>query len=390
MNRTHRSTKLLFPELVPAGVFQLKHQKDDYATSIPSYRLGWSKMDEVLKERHDKWKKKIWTVERIQNTQDFPNSPLRFLPGLQDKQEKLVQNQIFAISHDYLHEIRRCIELVLVEDRHSYPFDTIVRDACMGARDAYIKVAFYLLADCSVDEETSWWSRDPILPHAMLYRLWYNQTGFGNLEEKADFVKLERKMEFPDVNKVTILEFLKATPAIHKREVERYHEYIKAVRHPEMQPDTLNKLLDELTKDPKYKTLFDEARAEQEKANQATREYMDALIAHLTAEQRKQVRSWSNEDEWFDHVYVASVAALNQATNNPGKRVYLSRLKPIRPSGGTTVEEIDTRDLEKTYFKSLVDAFCKDVPTTRFSYDVDNAMIIYHGDYANDTSPRPR
>jgi hypothetical protein len=193
-------------------------------------------MEKRLKEKHEKWVAEHWSEDQIKSSDAIPGKPLnRWSAGLPEPYLSELNNQLFAIPDSYHHEIRRCVEMALAEQRHSYhPFDTSVRDFCAKASHAYIQTAFYLLADCAVDEEKGYWKRDRLLYRMMLYRFWYNQTGWGLTEDRehGDFDTLRWYVYGPHAHKGNpeqnqrIKDFLEAIRVERKNSWHSYEAYI--------------------------------------------------------------------------------------------------------------------------------------------------------------------
>jgi len=121
-----------------------------------------------------------------------------FVSALPDKWDTWLKNFQFAIPDSYLNEIHRCSRLGLFEWSRQLSFDTSIREMCMKTGDAFIKVAFNLIADCAYDPDTNYFYRGNdkyLLPNVMLYKFWGHQTGRGLLWDKAELDKLEKRIE---------------------------------------------------------------------------------------------------------------------------------------------------------------------------------------------------
>lgn len=112
---------------------------------------------------------------------------------LPEPYEQQVQNLKFAISTQYKTEIFHSkTQAVAGWDRY-YPFDTSIREMCLGPAIAFTKVAINLIWDCVYNEENrvyasndNWWLRN-----AMMYKLWLHQTGRGCVARNANIPNLE-------------------------------------------------------------------------------------------------------------------------------------------------------------------------------------------------------
>ena len=124
-------------------------------------------------------------------------------PSLPEPYDSEVKNLRFKINSDYMTEIQNQSMTALVEWSKYRPFDTMIREICLEPAIANVWVAFSLLADCIVDENSKWLRshRKIIYKHAMSYKFWFHQTGRGLVWDKA------RLGAFDSFNKLTKEEF---------------------------------------------------------------------------------------------------------------------------------------------------------------------------------------
>lgn len=190
---------LSFPSLVSAqrGPVQIVHKGKTglHKTNKLLYKLDWRGHDERLRKAHDRLQLKLHGQDEGRRIVPyFENCP-------QEYTEKL-QNLRFALDANYLSEIKRMVFRAQEEWTLYRPFDTSVRDHCLRPATEFIHCAFYLLSDCMYNEEKKYWVRKrgfyAIVLNAMLYKFWYNQTGGGWIEYKADIPKLRESLKDPE------------------------------------------------------------------------------------------------------------------------------------------------------------------------------------------------
>jgi hypothetical protein len=162
---------LVFPKL--RYVEQLTTKSD---RELSGYRLDWTRVEE--KDR------KVWSEHARKGALYIPSLPPEF--------ESLVEGP-FAISKEYHDEIVRNAQRGREEWMRDRPFDTAIREMCLETAQAHVEVAFKLLADCHYDLEARYWSRSNkrILESALLWKMWYWQTGRAHVPERALFPRLE-------------------------------------------------------------------------------------------------------------------------------------------------------------------------------------------------------
>jgi len=161
-------------------------------TKLPLYRLDWREVDAG--------KKPLWTeVGPARQMVDVPLPPLTSpvwaaqLDGL-----------MFAISPAYGEEILYLTRLAKEDQSRNRPFDTVVRERCMGLASKATQLAFYMLSDCIWDvdmEGTGYWMRGSeklTYEVAMLIRFWDSQTGIGLVSGLAGAYRLHKLPEDED------------------------------------------------------------------------------------------------------------------------------------------------------------------------------------------------
>ena len=214
------TNNLYFPKLVYLETVTLNHPESPREISV--FKLDWSKMDEILKKKHFEWKEKYWPKENIPYIEPLP-----------EIYEKIISNLLFALDRNYLNEIHRCCRRANEEWNISRPFDTVIRDMCLEPAISCVYVAFKLLADCTFDNETKYFSRDYdlrfIVPHLMGYRFWCHQTGRGMIMEHSKIDKLTSGLPFYKkqlADKINEMVF----------ELKKHNEELDKAYEPIMQP----------------------------------------------------------------------------------------------------------------------------------------------------------
>lgn len=202
-----RINSLLFPRLVHVKDAENFKSESSY---VGIYRLDWSGMEKILKDKHDQK-----TRDKIKSLEDYdrkypegktsdgipvvrPQCPSNFYPALPPQYKKVCDSFQFALTPNHRKEIIRNARRALDERGLERNFDTMMRDICLEPASTHTYVAFRLLADCIYDPETNFFDRGPfkkIAPEIMLYRMWFHQTGWGLIWEKAGIPELERSLE---------------------------------------------------------------------------------------------------------------------------------------------------------------------------------------------------
>ncbi len=190
------SNQLHFPKLVRVGEGKLIHTNISAADvdPIPLYKLDW--------EDHEKH-----VTSNIYPSQKY---------------EEYIKSRVYALNSNYRKAIHYHSRQALDEWIGPWSFDTSVGDVCRGPAEEHVYVAFFLIADCNYDQETHWYSREPLkylLSNMMIWSFWRNQTGNGL---PFFFAKLDEKEKF-----------LSRDDAEKKYGFERYQatiDYLKAVR----------------------------------------------------------------------------------------------------------------------------------------------------------------
>lgn len=193
---------LYFPELICVGDATFNYGEEPKRT-LPIYKLDWTGKEKAVGKKYETWIKTY-----------HPEIDL----SMEDVEEELpsfyghwINEMQYVISLDYKKEIRRCAERALGEWSLGRPFDTMIRDMCLGPAIEFVNVGFKLLVDCAYDPETNYYytkSDKLILPHTLLYKFWMNQTGRGMVYFYAGLNHLERLLEMGGSAKKEIKEFL--------------------------------------------------------------------------------------------------------------------------------------------------------------------------------------
>lgn len=168
-NNLHR---LVFPDLVHLEDVKFKSWSSNART--PLYRLDWSQ-------------KEFKTEETPRFSPGAVHGEDHFC-GLPPHWDRYVKSLQFTIPHSYMQEIHRQTTAASAVWAGDYPFDTVIREVCLGPAIAHVWVAFRLIADCEYDPSTNYFSRSPrhfLTPHLLVYKFWFGQTGHGLLRRNA-------------------------------------------------------------------------------------------------------------------------------------------------------------------------------------------------------------
>jgi len=198
-----RINSLLFPRLV--YIRDAKKFKSE-APYVGIYRLDWSGMENILKEKHDKrndgrrkaYKSGYSNGKTPEAETVEPVKPYDFFPALPEKYIEYTDNLQFALTSNYRKEIIRNAKMASEEWGYERGFDTCVREYCLKSAETYVEIAFYLMADCIYDPKTNYFGRNSgkrIALNAMLYRFWFHQTGWGLIWDRANIPELEKLIE---------------------------------------------------------------------------------------------------------------------------------------------------------------------------------------------------
>ena len=175
-----------FPKITPI-------EKSDWIgkPEYSMFRLDWSEIDEQSEKDYYDWRNKWW-----------PESNHEYIPTMPKKYDDKLKSLQFDMSYAYRKEIERDFKLAEKEINHvmNLPFDTIVRDRCAGIYAKYIDVAFYLIFDCVWHKRGKadydlYFDMTRMYKCVGLYKLWYDQTGFGILIERSGIAKLKHWAE---------------------------------------------------------------------------------------------------------------------------------------------------------------------------------------------------
>jgi hypothetical protein len=195
-------TSLLFPSFYRVGETDFNGRKK---SSIPIYQLDWEEIEIVKESKYAQWAQGWIEREKDRDGEDTyipPQVSDGYKKSLPDKYFNIINDAQFAITSNYMDEIRRNARRAVEEWDIRRGFDTCVRDHCLKPSQSHIEVAFYLTADCYYSAEKDYYSRHDgygiIMKNLMLYSFWKGQTGGGLLFGKAEFHHLynmlERKM----------------------------------------------------------------------------------------------------------------------------------------------------------------------------------------------------
>ncbi len=181
------------------------------------------------------WEKK----ELAHHETKFSPHDDQYLTALPQPYDDWIKSIQYSLTSEYIREIEHMSNAGKMEWGRTRRFDTMVREFCLEPAIAHIWTAFRLLADCAWDEPNRWWYRDKnldhvIIPYALAYKFWRNQTGIGMTKSHARIPDLSQRLEHMldndtiiDHQPVTeIRKFFAALAAhedlIHKQHSERY------------------------------------------------------------------------------------------------------------------------------------------------------------------------
>jgi hypothetical protein len=155
---------LLFPSLTHLEDVSFKNMPTGLKTGV--FKLDWAKTDEI---KLDRWK------------EQFPCSPapVPFCGTLPNDLMSWVDSMRFALSEDYLQEIRHCSMKAAKEWDRKRPVAKHGVDPAVGPTISYVDSAFQLLSDCLFDPETHFYSRSGlklVAPYVLSHRFWAYQT----------------------------------------------------------------------------------------------------------------------------------------------------------------------------------------------------------------------
>ena len=167
-------------------IYPTLYYYNDYKTQTDNKKHQLYKLD---------WNKKEYSCHEIPHTSDDTD----YLSALPEPYDSWTTDLIFSIPENYMAEIQRMAHTSRMEWTHRRKFDTMIREICLGPAIEYIWVIFRLLADCSYDIQTGYFDRRVeriLIPYALAYKFWRNQTGHGLVIDHSKINELERKLEF--------------------------------------------------------------------------------------------------------------------------------------------------------------------------------------------------
>lgn len=154
------SKNLLFPALKFQGTTSFKN----HDTQIRIYKLDWPSIDKIKEER--------WVELLNCSPPPFP------FPGTLPASLKDINNQLYAIPEPFLEEIR-LYSLKATEEFGSKGLDGVFKPNTlptpMPPAVSFILNAFNILADCTYDPQTNYFSRSNlkyILAYILAYKFW--------------------------------------------------------------------------------------------------------------------------------------------------------------------------------------------------------------------------
>lgn len=164
---------LIFPKLKYQKSVYLKGKKEN---EVSLFTLDWKTFDEKLCDSIRYW----W------DTCGQGKEGVLF-PGMQPQLPEsygYVRDQIYALSPNYLKEIRRVSCMSVLEWNLHRGFDTIIREECLKPAQAFVKTGFMLLSDCVYDTHSNYFNRQAsnnriINTSVLTYLFWVHQVGRG-------------------------------------------------------------------------------------------------------------------------------------------------------------------------------------------------------------------
>lgn len=181
----------VFPKLIYLHEFEKKHE-DGKISTHQLYSLDWSKFNiEIEKDFRERIDKSIY-------------KGMSYYGALPEKWETTLHSFIFSLNSNYLQEIRSNIIIANTGWSTPRPFDTMIRDICLGPYIESIYVAFRLLGDCVFDIDDGYFSRKlyrKIATQLMLVKFWTHQTGRGLIEDHARMSILDECLKLEMVSK---------------------------------------------------------------------------------------------------------------------------------------------------------------------------------------------
>lgn len=170
---------LLFPTITHLGKIQFKNLPSSLKTSL--YKIDWSKIEEI---KYNNWKKQL----------NCSPSPVVYCDTLPAGIKTWANDMQFALSEEYLQEIRHCSTKAAEEWNRERPIAHQGIDPAIGPTISYVDTAFQLLSDCLYDPETNYFSRSGeklIAPYALICRFWAYQTSCDNVIQRVNLPHLQ-------------------------------------------------------------------------------------------------------------------------------------------------------------------------------------------------------
>jgi hypothetical protein len=200
--------KVIDRPILPKLVF-VENTKFKEKTSL--FKLDWTYKEKILAREHLEWLEENW-----------PDSKRTYVEAFPAEYRKWLDEKVFAISVDYLDEIRHESQLGMEEWNRNRGFDTVIREGCLNPAISHFRTAFYLLADCCYDQKLKKWdhNRYVLLP-ALLYRFWVGETGIGLIADFAEVSKLKRLVNL-ETNKGTNF----TCSALEHKEIQKFIDAI--------------------------------------------------------------------------------------------------------------------------------------------------------------------
>ena len=185
-------------------------------TSI--FILDWSKKEQKVQQKHAEWMEQYHSDKRIP-----------FIPSLPRKWKKHLETLKFAIPMHYLDEIRRTTYQTLLEWNRKLPFDASIREACLQTAEAFIDVAFILIADCRYDEKTDYFSRADnkfLTAYLMRYCFWCHQARRGLLWRQSKLDTFEQSQWCRDERQKSIAVGFLEDMRMHQRALDETYDVL--------------------------------------------------------------------------------------------------------------------------------------------------------------------
>ena len=174
--------RFYFPKLVFVKRVTPGRCEGNEESEISLYRLDWTWCESLKQKDFDRWAARY-----------AKDGEAKFVPSVTPYWRDFLDGMFFAVRSDYRREIERNVERALSESHVRRSFDTMARGYCMKTVETHVDVAFFLLSDCSFNEEMNYFNRRYpwyLIQSVMLWRFWAYQTGRGLIRDRMNTDRL--------------------------------------------------------------------------------------------------------------------------------------------------------------------------------------------------------